>query len=271
MTPLHDALERLVHIIPMGYEIDRVVVPFQEFSAHRVHLISMADLPQYSDPAECAMTSKQHFYDEQVIEMLQKRGMIVQLHRIDMFDIISVMQTISKIILTEKYDGNRVYVNMSACGKIASVGATLAAMTHDVRLYYVRADRYAADLKEQMEHGISICSSPRLWQLENFMFTLPEESSLIVLGFLNLQHNEVSCNDIIRFLIENSISGFEIKFWELPYEEKRKCQTKYLVKLQNKILNKLHNEGYIERRKVGRNTMVKITKSGQYVTAVSSK
>jgi DNA-binding MarR family transcriptional regulator len=41
------------------------------------------------------------------------------------------------------------------------------------------------------------------------------------------------------------------------------------MKLQNRYLNKLEEAGYITRRKVGRNTLVKLTKTGRYVAAVS--
>lgn len=269
MSPRNETLEHLVHIIPMGYEIDRVVIPFHDFPAHRVHLISMADSVRYMDPAECAMTAKQHNYDEQVIRKLKGKGIDVRSHRIDMFDIITVMQTISRIILDEKAEGNRIYVNMSACGKIATVGATLAAMNHDIQLYYVRADRYSSNPDEQEKHGLSICNSPRIWQLENFKFALPADTALQVLSFLINKDNGVSCDEIIRYLIERKTAGFKVEFWNLPKYERRKYQTNYLVKLQSSILAKLDESGYIQKKRVGRNTIVTITKSGRYVAAVS--
>ena len=50
MSPESDPLEQLIHIIPIGYEIDRVIYPFTELKAHRVHLISMAETPAYDTP-----------------------------------------------------------------------------------------------------------------------------------------------------------------------------------------------------------------------------
>ncbi|NLV28476.1 MAG: transcriptional regulator [Methanomicrobiales archaeon] len=269
MSPASAKLEQLVHIIPLGYEIDRVVAPFHELKAHRVYLISMDDLSKYDKPAEHKLTSRQHEYDQRNCELLEAKGIDVILFRIDMFDIIKVMETVSRIIVKEKKDGNRVYVNMSACGKIPCVGATLAAMIHNVRLYYVRANRYSANEEEQEEHGLSICEEVRIWQLENFRFALPDETSLLLLNHLVKDEQELSCDDLIRFLYENEVDGFEEKYWELGFEKRRKIQTNYLMKLQNRYLNKLEDAGYIKRRKVGRNTLVKLTETGKYVAAVS--
>ena len=60
-----------------------------------------------------------------------------------MFDILDVLKVVSFIIRTEKEAGNAVYVNMSSCGRKTSVAVMLAAMVHEVALYYVSADRYA--------------------------------------------------------------------------------------------------------------------------------
>ncbi len=269
MTPATENLEQLVHIIPIGYEIDRVITPFQEIKAHRVHLISMDDLTKYDNPQEHALTSRQHGFDERNREVLEKKGIDVELHRIDMFDIIEVMKTISWLIVKEKRMGNRVYVNMSACGKIACVGATLAAMIHNVRLYYVRASRYSSTKKEQNEHGLSICDAVKVWQLENFRFALPDESSLLLLNHLANSDDVLSCDDLIRFLHSMHVDGFEEDYWNYAYEKRRKLQTKYLMKLQNRYLSKLDDAGYIKRKKLGRNTVVKLTKTGRYVAAVS--
>lgn len=269
MTPNSATLEQLVHIIPIGYEIDRVVTLFDKQLAHRVHLISMDDLDKYSKPEEHALTSRQHKYDQINCKILQDKGIEVHIHRIDMFEIISVMETISRLIVEEKSHGHRVYVNMSACGKIACIGATLAAMIHNVRLYYVRADRYAATESEQKEHGISVCDSASIWQLENFRFALPDEHSLLLLLYLTHPEKEASCDELLKVLHTQSVEGFEVDFWNSGVSDRRKFQTKYLMKLQNRYLKKLEDAGYIKQRKVGRNTMVRITKTGRYVAAVS--
>jgi len=74
MTPATEKLEQLVHIIPIGYEIDRVITPFQEIKAHRVHLISMDDLTKYDNPNEHALTSRQHGFDERNRAIWRRRG-----------------------------------------------------------------------------------------------------------------------------------------------------------------------------------------------------
>jgi CTP-dependent riboflavin kinase len=109
----------------------------------------------------------------------------------------------------------------------------------------------------------------RVWQLENFRFALPDEPSLLLLNYLATNEDALSCDDLIRYLHKVHVEGFEEDYWNYAYEKRRKVQTKYLMKLQNRYLNKLDDAGYIKRKKSGRNTMVKLTRTGRYVAAVS--
>ena len=58
------------------------------------------------------------------------------------------------VIVAEQSLGNRVSVNMSAAGRLTSVGATLAGMVHGVQVYYVPANRYPETEEDRREHGL---------------------------------------------------------------------------------------------------------------------
>jgi len=258
-------MEEIVHIIPLGHEFDRAVKPFEKLKANRVHLLAVTESKKYSRE----MTEKQKHFLEAVKKRLEEKGIEVKFRNIDMFDMLEVMKNISEIVVTEKSENNIVYVNMSASGRLTSVGATLAAMAHGARVYYVVAHKYAKNEKEEMEHGLSICEKPEILLLENFQLQLPDEMSLAVLVNLCKKEKGMKTKEILDLLRESKLEGFEKDYTKLMGEEKRKTQQRYLIKLNKGILDKLEKNGYITREKLGRYNTIRITESGKYVAHIS--
>lgn len=263
--------DREVHIIPLGYEIDRAIRPFDDRKVDLVHLISMDSIDKYSSDIEQALTKKQLYFDQSVIKFLEKLGIEVITHHIDMFDILSVMALISQIIKDEHSKNSNVSVNMSACGRLTSFAVTQAAMAHHVQLYYVRADSYSQNQDETNLHGLSICNSCRIWDLENFKYDLPSGLDRVILMKITQNQNELSGEDLLFELINEKINGYETKFWELPIRERRKCQSNYLTKLRKGPIERLVKAGYITKTRIGRQMMLHITSSGRYVACVCNE
>lgn len=257
-----------VHIIPLGYEFDRAVRPFDENYIDRVHLITMDEIEKYSSPNERVLTNKQRHYDNLVIKYIENLGIEIVVHRVDMFEILPVMALISRIIKDEILQNNRVSVNMSACGRLTSFAVTQAAMAHQVKLYYVRADAYSQNQEETELHGLSICNSCRIWDLENFRFDLPSGLDRFILLKLSLNPDGLSGEDLLYSIINERTNGYETKFWELPMRERRRCQSNYLTKLRKGPIERLIKAGYINKTRIGRQMILHITSSGKYVSCV---
>lgn len=262
-------LEELVHIIPLGFEIDRAVKPFEKYSANRAYILTTTEHLRHHSPTEIEKNKKQRYFDAKVKQLLEGKGIEVFVEQIDMFDILDVMQTISAIIIKEKANNNRVYLNMSACGRLTSVGATLAAMAHDITIYYVRSDGYASSETEEHEHGLSICATAQLWQLENFRIALPDEMSQKILAHLEGETAGMTVDHILQFLLKEQVPGFDEDFRLLNSHDRRRKQSNYLMKLNKGVLTRMESAGYITRKKSGRNTVVSITESGRYIACIS--
>lgn len=166
-------LQEIVHIIPLGHEFDRAIKPFEDSKPNRIHLLSISNTPKYSEE----MLERQSYFTSKVSTFLNEKGIHVVHHDVDLFDILEVMKHVSNIIVQEKSNGNLVLVNMSACGRLTSIGATLAAMAHDVTVYYVSADDYSLNVDDFNDHGLSICSINKTIRFENFEFNLPDKIS----------------------------------------------------------------------------------------------
>ena len=265
---LQQGYNKQVHIIPLGYEFDRAVKPADAREIDRVHLITIDDIDKYSSPNEKALTQKQRYFDQLVKNYFEKRGIEVIIHYVDIFDILSVMSLISKIIKEEQVNGNIVSVNMSACGRLTSFAVTQAAMAHQVKLYYVRADRYSRSEKEIELHGLSICESCNIWDLDNFRFDLPTGLDRKILIETSNNGGSIFGEDLLNSIINDGIKGYDTKFWELPINERRRCQSNYLTKLRKGPIERLIKAGYSTKTRVGRTMVLNITSSGKYVACV---
>jgi hypothetical protein len=271
MNDQSSQLSQYVHIIPVGQDIDRIVAAFggNLFLAHRVHLLLNSTTPEV-DPSYAPQTNEwQQYYNEQVCFRLTKKKIEVIEHQVNLFNILNVMSITSWLIKQEQKDGHQVYVNMSACGKLASLGATLAAMANGAEVYSVKADRYSISEDERREHGFSVVEHPRIMKLENFSFALPDELAKYVIVYILQQGGKGSIENILIYLIENKIDGYVIDYRTLSPLEGRKLHQQYLMRLQNLILKKLESAGYITRKREGNNVFITVTPSGSYVAAVS--
>lgn len=258
-------VEELVHIIPLGHEVDRAIKPFAKLKANRVYLLSIIENRNYSTD----MTEKQRWFLEIVKNKLTSKGIQVFVWNVDMFDMLEVMKNISYIIREEQSKNNIVYVNISTCGRLTSVAASLAGMARGARIYYVVADRYAQTKEEEKIHGLSICDSlePKIVQLENFELVEPDNVSLQIL--VKLCQGDMRSTDILDFLRQSGAPGFtpsELKKYEY---DKRRMDIACHIRLDKRILEKLEQKKYIEKERVGRHNKISITETGRYVAHIS--
>jgi len=260
-------IEEIVHIIPLGHEIDRAVKPFEHYKANKVYLLAVTDtFGKYSRE----MVEQQKYYLNVVKERLTKLGIEVQTKNIDMFDFLEVVRHISNLAVVEKNRGNVVYVNISSAGRLTSAATTLAALAHQLKPYYVSAEKYPDTKEEKDAHGLSICEGPpKIQMLETFPLQLPDEDCIKVLVKLYQEKIGMTTIKIAEYLAEQKVEGFEncCPWSRLP----RHKRFNPLMKLNKRILQKLEESGYITRERKGRYNTIKITPSGIAVAHISGQ
>jgi hypothetical protein len=260
--------EEIIHIIPLGHEIDRAVKPFEKYKANKAYLLAVTEtLGKYSQD----MINKQKFYVESVKNQLERKGIDTDVRNIDMFNTLEVIKHISNLIVQEKAKGNRVFVNISSAGRLTSVAATLAAMAHQVKAYYVVADGYSESEEDKKKHGLSSCRELRLQFLESLPFKLPKEEGMKVLVRLCMKEEAMKPADILEYLGSQKVEGFEKCVDMHSRRMLRKDKINCLMKLNKRILEKLQADGYISREKSGRDNRIRITPKGIYVAHISGE
>lgn len=256
-------MEKIVHIVPLGYEIDRATKPFVDedgFRPNKVYLLTYLK-PNGTPPDILEEHEKYHEQVKGILESVNIEVISVHTVLIDLFDII---KKISRIINKEKSLGNIVYINMSSAGRLTSVGATLVGMVHDVRTYYVESDSYSKTRKEWDEHGLSIVDTPRINFLEKFRIQIPDENKRKILVEM-YNRKKMKTSDIIDLLVNMGVYGFDKEYSLLERPQRAAA----IMKVSRRILEDLENLGYIRKIKNGRDNMYAVTQSGKYIAGIS--
>lgn len=249
-------MEEIVHIVPLGYEIDRAVKPFEKLRANRVYLLYLG-----KKVGKHKVLDTGHVL-QAVKEELERRGIEVIVRESEGADPLPILSTVSNIIVREKNEKNLVYVNMSASGKLAAVAATLAAMYHDVKVYYVRTEgEYARSKEDLLKHGLSIISDPECSFLTNFTIDIPSGAKSTFLVEL-YNKKRMTVNDILRMIQEGRLKGFE------DLVDGTRTASNLLVRINRGLLDELENNGYVTIERQGRHKVVHITDKGRYAACL---
>ncbi len=250
-----------VHIIPLEEEVDRAVRAFEVtrgFRANRVYLLAWLGGFQSSS------TVDPEYYSKKVMKRLEALGIEVNLVHTNIFDLLSVIREVSRLVRLERKKGNTVYVNMSAGGPFVSVGTAIATMVQDARLYYVRAARYSETVEERRSHGNAIVTQPQVHFVENFNIQLPDDRGKLLLVEL-YKREKMKTGELLEHLYQQGVEGFE----DDPSRLTRNEKITILMRLNKGITGKLEAAGYITKEKRGRENLYHITESGKYVACVS--
>jgi predicted transcriptional regulator len=257
-------MEQIVHIIPLGYEIDRAVKPFESptgFKANTAYLLSSVDPISPSD-----VQHKHYHYYQTVKTRLEALGIKVISIELDLFDFFDVLSKISYIIKQEQNNGNIVYVNVSSAGRLTAIGTALAAMVHKARIYYTESDEYSDTPEKWLEHGSTIVQDLRLKFLEQFIIQLPNELQQQTLVEL-YKRQRMNTMEIIQHLATVDSTLFPPNYEKMTRPQKITLS----MKISRRVLNQLESTGYILKEKYGRENYYLLTESGKNMAAISGK
>lgn len=123
-----------VHIAPVGFEVDRIVIPAKRRKADRVWLMVH----------ENRADDKAGPFVEKVRRQLQRANIEVATEHHDRLGLFKMTRSVRDIIEREK--GNNVYVNLASGSKIQAIGGMMACMMFNSQKnaypFYVEARDY---------------------------------------------------------------------------------------------------------------------------------
>jgi len=241
-----------VHIAPVGFEVDRIVLPAVRKKADRVWLITDKSSPQEDKGSPYAESIAKKL-KESHIECLQASA-----DRIDLFDILRALRT---IIFHEK--GNHILVNVSVGSKIQAIASMMACMMFKdiatINPYYVVPEKYNTIILEEKRNQETE-GMKDIITLPEYKIEIPNEK-LIECMHLISQHkdNKITKRELKDLALDRNLIYVGKK--DTQDEEERSDQAAYMA-LNKNLIEPLLDWKFISVEKIGARHIVSLTDEG---------
>jgi len=228
-----------VHIAPVGFEIDRIVIPAKNLKADRVWLLI------HENPS----VDKAGPFITKIKKQLKKENIKVETHSHNRLDLFNIIKSIKEIIRKEK--GNSVYVNLASGSKIQAVASMMACMMFNkenkIKPFYAEAERYPGFEGKQMSYGIK-----NLMEIPTYKIHTPKAELIKALQIIKEQKGRIRKKEMAELAEKNNLIVVNAR--EENYTQAR------FASLDKNIIQPLQEEWkFIEVEKIGRNRWIKIT------------
>lgn len=228
-----------IHIVPLGYEYERVTVPAIRMRADQVYLI----YHEKDDP------DQRPSYYEDIHNDLETEGIDVDDDNVcDIFDLYDTLRTVAELIQSNRE--HEVYVNLASGGKVTAIAGMIACMvTSGAEPIYVGASEYGQDKEVPVAKNVTSIS-----RLPTYPIQAPSRNPLKLLRYI-VNDGPVTKQECIEFAVSAGIN---------PLAEHEGDDTRGLYRLlDSHLLDSLREDGYVTVYKKGRNKYVEATESGQ--------
>ncbi|WP_226023512.1 DUF6293 family protein [Halomicrobium salinisoli] len=232
-----------VHVVPLGYEHDRILEPIRKHDADVVYLLNEGGSDRGLTP-----------YQEALLEALEGDGRAVRFREADLADLYDVLAVVTTV--AAEHGDDVVRVNVSSGGTLAAIGSAIACMATDATAYYVRVEEHVPDLEDHPR--------TRGMREDEVLPSYPIEAvsrdQVAILDYLDERNTEAYTakkSDLIEFAESEALSFITESD---PANDKAK-----FALLNANVVDPLAADGYIEVETVGRQKQVRLTETGRNV------
>jgi hypothetical protein len=240
-----------IHIAPVGFEKDRVVLPLQQMSADRIYLI--IEKNQNEDKGLIYLENVQKY-----IKKLKLKCEVNLVHsNVIERDLFSALYVYRGII--EKEQGNQIYVNVSTGTKIHSIAGMMACMifnSNDTKIipYYVIPEDY----NEPESHEPFARGCKNILPLPSYKIEKPEEKLVRALKIID--EIDKSGEKISKFLLIEKFSEINL----ITVSDERTINAKYRS-LERNFIEPLIDWKFIKIQGKGKRLEISITMEGKNI------
>lgn len=238
-------IPKRVHIVPLGYEKERIIEPVLQYDADCVVLL---DYDPEGDGGE--KVSRPDYHDD-VREALREENIEVIDIGCDIFDLYSSLGMIAQ--LAAEFEHHNVYVNLASGSKVTAIGGMIACMATGAIPYYVKAANYAGGEDDPVAWNVTDVET-----LPKYHIRPPERQQIAVLDYI-AQNEPVTKQDIIGFGKREElpfIARYDVDGVQNPNRG-------YYRRLDSQIITPMVERGYIDVEKHSKYRYVSTTQSGR--------
>ncbi|CAE6492577.1 DUF6293 family protein [Candidatus Nitrosotenuis uzonensis] len=231
-----------VHIAPVGFEIDRVVMPAKEMKADKVWLLV------HEKPSE----DKAGSYIEKIQKQLQREKIRVVKEYHDRLDLFNIIKSVKRIIESEQK--NTLYVNLASGSKIQAIACMMACMMFNennrIIPFYAEAERYSGFEGKQMSYGVK-----NLIQIPAYQIHTPRPELILALKIIRDHGGKITKKQMADIAERDHLITVNAR-------EENLTQARF-ASLDKNIIQPLENQWkFVRVEKIGRNRWIELTKDG---------
>ena len=233
-----------VHIAPLGFEIDRIVLPLKQTKADKLWILAHDNRSEdLSAP-----------YLEKIKKECKKLDVEVKVAYSDRLSLFKAIKSIKDIISQE--ENNYIYVNVASGSKIQAIACMMACMVlkecDNLQPFYAEPESYAAFEGKQQSFGIKDTIALPTYEIQT-----PQPKLLEALKIVAGQPDQKITKKEMAQLAE------EQRIITINAEQENHSQARF-ASLDKNIIAPLEKEWkFIEVEKIGRNRWIKITQEGK--------
>ena len=234
-----------VHIAPVGFEVDRIVIPALDQKADKVWLIAHDNVSE-------DMSVK---YRTKVEKELEKNGIKVEIAYANRLRLSPIIKTVADIIKKERK--NDIYVNVASGSKIHSIGCMMACMLFDDRRkihpFYAQAEKYPEyDGTLQQTYGVA-----EMHPLPTYRIGTPKLELIKAMRIIKEAGGRIQKKKMAEEAEKNKIITVNAR-------KQNFTQARFASLDKNIVQPLVETWRFIEVEKIGRNRWLKLTEDGNY-------
>ena len=231
-----------IQIAPVGFEIDRITIPAQQYKADIVYLLVHNNVS----------ADKSTRYADEIKKKLDKMKIKTELVYANRTNLLEIVRTVKDIIV--KHRKSDIYINVASGSKIHAIGCMMGCMIFDNRKnlkpFYAEAAKYPAyGENDQQTYGVK-----EIHPLPTYQMQTPRPYLLKALSIIK-KYERIKKSDLAELAKKEGI--IDVNSVE-NYKQAR------FTALDKKIITPLKEIwGFIDEDKVGKNRYVFLTEDGK--------
>ena len=234
-----------VHIAPVGFEIDRIIIPAVEMKADKVWLVV------HDNVAE----DKASKYRDKIEKLLEEKGIKTEITYANRLRLFPIIKAVTEIIFKERK--NDIYVNVASGSKIHAIGCMMACMLFDdrdkIHPFYAQAEQYPeyeGDL--QQTYGVA-----EIHPLPTYRIGTPKRELLEAMKIIKDAGGRIQKKKMAE-------EAEKRKIIIVNAQKQNFTQARFASLDKNIVQPLVETWGFVEVEKIGRNRWLKMTEDGDH-------
>ena len=246
-TIMKNMVNLRIHIAPVGFEIDRIIIPATEQKADKVWLVAHDNVSE----------DKASKYRDKIEKLLEKKGIKTEIAHANRLRLFPIIKAVTEIIFKERK--NDIYVNVATGSKVHAIGCMMACMLFDdrdkIHPFYAQAEKYPEyDGTLQQTYGVA-----EIHPLPTYRIGTPKPELIDAIRIIKNAGGRIQKKQMAEEAEKSKIIIVNAR-------KQNFTQARFASLDKNIVQPLVDTWGFVEVEKVGRNRWLKLTDDGNYAS-----